>query len=118
MPGARRTHSLVCKYESTRGSRYGYAEHHGIPCATVLTAYFGLSQVTGLSCHLHPRDARDINCLMSGHHHEFDASVGASGPHDFAVRKPAARPRSKRFGDLRPSQPAFNVRDDRETPLL
>ena len=40
------------------------------------TAYFVLSPVTGLFCHRRPRDKpRDL-----------DASVGASGPHDFAVR--------------------------------
>ena len=33
------------------------------------------------------RCARDINCLMCGHRHQVNASVGASGPHDFAVRK-------------------------------
>ena len=45
----------------------------------VLTAYFALSPVTGLVCHRHRRDAK--------HHRQLDASVGASGPHDFAVRK-------------------------------
>jgi hypothetical protein len=45
----------------------------------VLTVSFALSSVTGLVCHRHQR-----NCLR-----ELDASVGASGPHDFAVRKSA-----------------------------
>jgi hypothetical protein len=45
----------------------------------VLTAYFALSPVTGLSCH-----RRQWSYL-----HQLDASVGASGPHDFAVRKVA-----------------------------
>jgi len=44
----------------------------------VLTVSFVLSPVIGLSCHRHPRDAK--------HHRELDASVEASGPHDFAVR--------------------------------
>jgi hypothetical protein len=43
----------------------------------VLTAYFVLSSVTGLFCHRHRR-----SCIR-----QLDASVGASGPHDFAVRK-------------------------------
>src|ERR1700743_361617 len=47
------------------------------------TAYFVLSLVTGLSCHHRPREALAA--------HELDASVGASGPHDFAVRISAAR---------------------------
>src|ERR1700736_2676382 len=40
------------------------------------TAYSALSPVTGLSCH------RRLARL----HAKLDASVGASGPHDFAVR--------------------------------
>jgi hypothetical protein len=60
----------------------------------VLTAYSALSLVTGLSCHHHRRDAK--------HHRQLDASVGASGPHGFAVRKLA--PSSTRR--LRPPHPA------------
>jgi len=45
---------------------------------------------------------------------ELDASVGASGPHDFAVRISAARLASL----PRPPHPAPNVRDDRDTPLM
>jgi hypothetical protein len=41
-------------------------------------------------------------------------AIGASGPHDFAVRLSRAR-QSQLW---RPSLPALNVRDDRETPLL
>jgi hypothetical protein len=37
-----------------------------------------LSPVTGLCCHRHRRDAK--------HHRQLDASPGAPGPHDFAVR--------------------------------
>jgi hypothetical protein len=40
------------------------------------TAYTALSPVTGLSCHRHRRDTS----------HRLDASVGAPGPHGFAVR--------------------------------
>jgi hypothetical protein len=43
----------------------------------VLTAYFVLSPVTGLIVTVAPEK------LAS---HELDASAGASGPHDFAVR--------------------------------
>jgi hypothetical protein len=42
----------------------------------VLTAYFVLSPATGLSCHRHRADTSA----------QLDTSVGASGPHDFAVR--------------------------------
>jgi hypothetical protein len=70
----------------------------GISCAMVLTAYFALSLVTGLSCHHRQRDAK--------HHRQLDASVGASGPHDFAVRKISAfvnaPPHVHRIPTLRP----------------
>src|SRR6266403_364285 len=45
---------------------------------------------------------------------QLDASVGASGPHDFTVRVSAPRPARH----PRPPHPAPNVRDDREPPLL
>ena len=44
---------------------------------------------------------------------QLDASIGASGRHDFAVRVSAVRLRAP----SRPSHPAPNVRDDRDTPL-
>jgi hypothetical protein len=50
----------------------------------VLTDYSELSPVTGLFATVAPKK------LAS---RELDASVGASGPHDFAVRINAARPR-------------------------
>src|SRR3979490_327739 len=43
---------------------------------------------------------------------ELDASVGASGPHDFAVRIKCSRQQHH----LRPPHPRSNVRDDRERP--
>jgi hypothetical protein len=48
-----------------------------------VTAYFALSPVTGLFCHRRrwKRVSTDLN-----------ASIGASGPHDFAVRIAPARP--------------------------
>jgi hypothetical protein len=51
-------------------------ESPGIPARNGFTAYFVLSPATGLSCHRRRR-----NCFR-----RLDASVGASGPHDFAVR--------------------------------
>jgi hypothetical protein len=61
----------------------------------VLTAYIALSPVTGLSCHRRLR-----SCL-----HRLDASVGASGPHDFAVRRSA--PSSEALPTSTASRPAF-----------
>jgi len=71
----------------------------------VLTVSFVISLVTGLSCHHHQHDAK--------HHRRLDASVGASGPHDFAVRFRAVRLAAPK----RPPHSVPNVRDDRETPL-
>ena len=51
---------------------------------------------------------------MREHRHPLDASVEASGPHDFAVRVSTIR--QERYP--RPSHPALHVRDDRETPPL
>ena len=62
--------------KNTRVSHHGHAGSPGIPRAMVLTVSFALSRVTGLSCH--PR--------RWSKPHQLDASVGASGPHDFAVR--------------------------------
>ena len=70
----------------------------------VLTAYIVLSPGTGLFCPRHRRNR----------FRQLSASVGAPGPHDFAVRISAARLASP----LRPPHPASNVRDDRDTPLL
>ena len=68
----------------------------------VLTASFVLSPVIGLSCHRHLADTSA----------KLDASVEASGPHDFAVHP--ARVRLARL--KRPPHPALHVRDDRERP--
>ena len=56
----------------------------GLPRAMVLTVSSVLSLVTGLSCHHHPRDAERVFA-------DLNASVGASGPHGFAVRFNALR---------------------------
>jgi hypothetical protein len=62
------------------------------------TAYNVLSPVTGLFCHRRYVDRST----------KLDASVGASGPHDFAVRIRIARLATP----TRPSHPAPNVRGD------
>ena len=68
----------------------------------VLTVSFVLSPVIGLFCHRRPRS----------YLYELDASVEASGPHDFAVRFCAIRQRRIRVHRIPP-----RVRDDRDTPL-
>jgi hypothetical protein len=54
----------------------GSPEQPGIPRAMVLTVSFVISPVIGLCCHRH----RQVTTCP------LDASVEASGPHDFAVR--------------------------------
>jgi hypothetical protein len=86
MPDAQCTRSLACKNRKHASkSPRSHRDHPAFPHAMVLTAYFVLSPVIGLSCHRRPCDAK--------HHHELDAGVEASGPHDFAVRVSAVRPR-------------------------
>src|SRR2546423_11857436 len=78
----------------------------------VLTVSYALSPVTGLSCHCH----RQVTTC------QLDASVGASGPHDFAVRLSTIRPRAcnctSRTALSASTASRTNVCDDRETPLL
>jgi hypothetical protein len=81
-PGARCTRSRAWSVVNTRVSHHRSTGTPGISCAMVLTAYFALSPVTGLSCHRRQRDAK--------HHRQLDTSVGVSGPHDFAVREISA----------------------------
>jgi hypothetical protein len=70
--------------ESTRVSHHRFTGTPGFPRAMVLTASFALSPVTGLCCHRHRRS------LLR----QLDASVGASGPHDFTVRVSTVRLRT------------------------
>jgi hypothetical protein len=83
-------------------------ETPGIPRAVVLTVSSALSLVTGLSCHHHPQET--CKKLAS---RELDASVGASGPHGFAVRLK----RRSSLSAVRVHRIPPRVRDDREPPL-
>jgi hypothetical protein len=58
----------------------GPPKSSGIPCAMVLTGSFVLSPVTGF-----------VATVACGYFHKLDASIGASGPHDFAVHFSAVR---------------------------
>ncbi len=105
MPGARCTRSLVCEIGSAHERshhRFTGATRHSL--RNGFTAYSVLSPVTGLSCH---RRCADNPAKL-------DASVGASGPHGFAVRVSTIR----QARCPRPPHPAPNVRDDRDTPLF
>ena len=68
----------------------------------VLTVSFELSPVTGLFCH------RRLRIRFAN----LNASVGASGPYDFAVRLRAIRQRRISVHRIPP-----RVRDDRDTPF-
>jgi hypothetical protein len=78
-PGARCTRGLACmlhKKMRTRAYRFS-GEHPAFP-AQWLYGLYGLAPVNGLCCHRHSQSAFAAR--------ELDASVAASGPHDFAVR--------------------------------
>jgi hypothetical protein len=80
--GRRKYRVPVAPAASCAKCRKHTSSHHrftgtpGISCAMVLTVSFVLSSVTGLCCHRR----------SASHPAKLDASVGASGPHDFAVR--------------------------------
>jgi hypothetical protein len=77
MPGARCARGRACSVESTRVSHHGHAGSPGIPRAMVYGLFRALP---GDRAFLPPSPAKIA-------FHQLDASVGASGPHDFAVRK-------------------------------
>jgi hypothetical protein len=82
----------------------GSPRHPGTPCANGFNGFLRALPGDRASCHRYLRN-RFRKC---------DASVEASGPHDFAVRVTA----HSSLRRPRPSLPAPNVRDDRETPLV
>src|SRR4051812_47641810 len=82
----------------------GRPDEPAFPHAMVLTVSFVISPVIGLCCH------RRLARLSA----KLDASVEASGPHDFAVR---VQPRSSAvLNSVHRISP--RVRDDRERPLV
>src|SRR5258708_1745911 len=76
-PGARCTRGLVCKMHKEMRTR-AYRFSGGIPAFPARWCYGFLRALLGdrLSCHRRPADEST----------KLDASIGASGPHDFAVR--------------------------------
>jgi hypothetical protein len=55
-----------------------------------------------------------VASAMRKHRRQLDASVEATRPRGFVIRERRIRPKRH----LRPSPPAPNVRDDRDTPLM
>jgi hypothetical protein len=87
--------------EHTRSSPQAHRTDPAFPHAMVLTVSFVISSVIGLFV--------TVICVSK---HRLDASVEASGPHDFAVRLGAVRQRHLHVHCIPP-----RVRDDRDTPL-
>src|SRR6266516_5423117 len=109
-PGARCTRGLVCKYVRKNAHEHtGSAEAIRPSLRNGFTAY---SVLPGDRALLPPSPA-DIATR------QLDASVGASGPHGFAVRNKRFRPACICAPDAVASTASHpNVRDDREPPLL
>jgi hypothetical protein len=106
MPGAWCARSRACSVESTRVSHHG---HTGNTRHSPRNGFNGLLRaLPGDRALLPPSPLRSL--LLK----DLNASVGASGPHGFAVRSRVIR----LVTPPRPSHPAPNVRDDRDTPLL
>ncbi len=90
-----------CAKRRTRAYRFSGGIRHSL--RNGFTAYIVLSPADRACCH-----RRQRNCF-----HQLDASIGASGPHDFAVRFRAIRQRHIHVHRI-PSRAC----DDRETPLV
>jgi hypothetical protein len=90
MPDARRVRSRACSVENTRVSHHG---HTGITRHSLRNGFNGfLRALPGDRACLSPSSAKVA-------FRQLDASVGASGPHDFAVRISTIRPRAIRALD-------------------
>src|SRR6266478_30838 len=87
-PAASRALGIGRTHTSKRVPR----NHPTFPHAMVLTVSFELSPVTGLFCHRRLRIKSCLSPVGPTRLRELDASVGASGPHDFAVRNNISRP--------------------------
>src|SRR3984957_9638635 len=103
-PGARCTRSRACSVESTRVSHHGRT---GITRHSRTRWFYSLFRALPGDRAFLPPSPRGVASA------KLDASVGASGPHDFAVRKSAL---SSAAPSASIASPPY-VRDDRETPL-
>ena len=114
MPCARCTRSPLCKVESTGVEATGTPESPGIPARN---GFNGLCRALPGDRALLPPSSRGLrfcHCPVGPTKlRELDASVGASGPHDFSVRKLSTLVLSAAC--VHRIQP--RVRDDRDTPL-
>jgi hypothetical protein len=95
--------SRVQKCAKRRTRAYRAAEASDIPCAMALRLISCSPRSGRARCHRRRRNG----------FHRLDASIGASGPHDFTVRIRTVRQRHIRVHRI-PSRAC----DDRETPLV
>src|SRR6266700_1728883 len=103
-----RSRVQICAKKRTRA----YRSSGGNPAFTAQWFYGLLRALPGDRALLPPSPA-DIATR------QLDASVGASGPHGFAVRNKRFRPACMRAPDAVASTASHpNVRDDHDTPLL
>jgi hypothetical protein len=91
MPAAPAASCAIAVIERTRVTT-STPESPGIPARNGFTVYSALSPVTGLFCHRRPRIWSCLSPVGPTQLRELDASVVASGSHDFAVRNNIARP--------------------------
>jgi hypothetical protein len=94
MPGARCTRSPLCNVESTGVEATGTPESPGIPARNGFNGLCRALPGDRALCHRRPRIKFCLSPVGPTQLRELDASVGASGPHDFAVRSNISRQRA------------------------
>ena len=93
MPGARCTRGLVCNCSDRTHTSNN--EYTGIARHSRTQWFYGLFRALPGDRALLPPSSADMFCLSPvgpTQLRELDTSVGASGPHDFAVRCNISRP--------------------------
>ena len=106
MPGAQCTRSLVCAGVVEYAHEYSQRRHRKHP-AFPTQWFYGLYRAL-------PGDRALLPPSFAGLTRDLGASVGASGPHDFAVRVRRARQARRQ----RPPHPASRVRDVAQRPSV
>jgi hypothetical protein len=84
MPGAQCTRSLVCEVVVQDAHEYSQRSHRKSPGIPARNGFNGFLRAL-------PGDRALCHRYLRKRFHKCDASVEASGPHDFAVRMSAAR---------------------------
>src|SRR5450432_3509519 len=96
MPGARCTRGLVCNCSGRTHTSNN--EYTGIARHPRTQWFYGLCRALPGDRAFLPPSPREYGFALPGRANKtsarLDASVGASGPHDFAVRESVSRPRA------------------------